>query len=177
MPDTDAPAAVKAEFSIERVFDAPRDLVWQAWSDPALLAQWFGPKGTTTTVITHDLRPGGFLHARMESPGGLIWAKLAYRDIAAPARLVWVHSFSDEHANVVRAPFFDGLWPLELLTTVTFEEHGAQTRMRLTWQPIDASPDERRTFAAQVPSMNQGWSGSFDQLDLLLTKFAARRSG
>ncbi|WP_428531825.1 SRPBCC family protein [Rhodopila sp.] len=157
------------EFVISRVFRAPRPRVWDAWTKPDQLSRWFGPKGVTTTVQAHELRPGGVLHARMDTPdGGRMWARFFYREISAPSRLVWIHCFSDEHAGVVRAPFFDGNWPLELLTTVTFADEGPATRVTLTWAPLNATEIERRTFAANMGSMNQGWTGSFEVLDGLL---------
>jgi uncharacterized protein YndB with AHSA1/START domain len=161
--------AEPAEFVIARVFDAPRQRVWDAWTKPDQLARWFGPKGVTTTVKAHDLRPGGMLHSHMDTPdGGRMWAKFVYREVTAPSRLVWVHSFSDEHAGVTRAPFFDGNWPLELLTTVTFADEGKATRVTLTWKPLNATDIERLTFAANMTSMNQGWTGSFEVLDAFL---------
>jgi len=157
-------------FVITRVFNAPRQRVWDAWTKPEQFGKWFGPKGVTATVKTHDLRPGGILHSSLASPDGrTMWAKFVYREVSAPSRLVWVHSFSDEHANVTRAPFFDGNWPLELLTTVTFADDGAGTRVTLTWTPLNATDIERQTFAANMPSMNQGWTGSFEELDAFLT--------
>lgn len=163
----------QAPFTITRVFDAPRERVWHAWTKPDQLARWFGPKGVTTTVLAFDLRPGGMLHARMDNPGGgAMWAKFVYRDVNPPARLVWMHSFSDEKADIVRAPFFDGVWPLVLLTTVVFEDEGVRTRVTLTWQPFEASEDERRTFEGNKPSMTGGWTGSFDQLDAALAEDA-----
>lgn len=158
-------------FVITRLFNAPLTRVWDAWTKPDQLGRWFGPKGTTAKVMTHDPRPGGLLHFCLGTPdGGQIWAKLAYREVSPPSRLVWVHSFSDEHANVVRAPFFDGKWPLELLTTVTLVSEGAGTRVTLTWTPINATDLERETFAANVASMNQGWTGSFDKLEGMLAR-------
>jgi uncharacterized protein YndB with AHSA1/START domain len=162
-------AAKAEEFAITRVFNAARQRVWQAWTKPDQFTRWFGPRGVTTTVKTHDLRPGGILHSRMDTPdGGQMWAKFVYREVVAPSRLVWVHSFSDENAGVTRAPFFDGNWPLELLTTVTFEDEGTGTRVTLSWTPLNATSTERLTFANNMPSMNQGWTGTFDQLDAFL---------
>ena len=156
-------------FVITRVFKAPRQKVWDAWTKPEQLARWFGPKGTTTTVKTHALRPGGVLHSCLTSPnGGTMWGKFVYREVAEPSRLVWVHSFSDEHGNVTRAPFFDGKWPLELLTVVTFEDDPAGTSLTLTWTPLNATEIERQTFAGNMASMNQGWGGSFEVLDSFL---------
>lgn len=164
-------AAAAPEFVITRVFKAPRKKVWDAWTKPEQIAQWLGPKGTTTTVMHADVRPGGMLHSRMVTPEGqAMWGKFVYREVVEPSRLVWVHAFSDERANVVRAPFFEGRWPLELLTTVVFEEAGPGTRITLTWVPLNATPEERATFAANMVSMTGGWSGSFDQLDEMLAR-------
>jgi uncharacterized protein YndB with AHSA1/START domain len=93
-----------------------------------------------------------------------MWARAVYREVVAPSRLVYVQSFSDERAAICRAPFFDGRWPLEMLTVVTFEEEGRVTRVTLTWTPIDAEADERTNFVSNIPSMHGGWGGSFDQL-------------
>ena len=69
------------------------------------------------------------------------------------------------HANIAEAPFFDGVWPREMLTEVSFEEEGDRTKLTLTWTPIDASAEERAMFLSQLPSMRGGWGGSFDELD------------
>ena len=157
------------EFRIVRSFKAPRALVWRAWADPALLARWFGPKGTRTQVLAHDLRPGGILHSRMEMPDGNgMHAKFVYREVVPPSRLAWVHSFADADANVVPAPF--GPWPLEMLTTVLLEDDGDDTGLTLTWIPIDPTPEERAAFEAGLDSMRDGWGGSFDQLDAFLAE-------
>ena len=161
-------AATDAEFVITRLFKAPRQQVWDAWTKPEILAQWFGPKGVTSTIKTFDLRPGGTMHGRMESPGGSpMWVKFVYREVVAPSRLVWEHSFADEHANVVSSPF-GGACPLRILSTVTLAEEGTGTRLHLAWTPLDASEEERQAFAAMTESMTEGWGGTFDKLDELL---------
>lgn len=156
------------EFVITRRFAASRQRVWDAWTKPELFATWFGPKGVTTTVLTFDLRVGGMIHARMDNhESGSIWGKFVLREITAPSRLIWEHSFADADANIIPVPFFD-VWPLRLLTTVVFEEVGDSTSVTATWVPLDATLAEQQAFAGQMSSMTMGWSGSFDQLDTLL---------
>jgi uncharacterized protein YndB with AHSA1/START domain len=156
------------EFRIARNFDAPRQRVWDAWTKPDQLARWFGPKGVTTSVKSFDLRPGGILHARMDSPDGNgMWAKFIYREITAPTRLVWEHGFADEAGEFAASPF-GGPWPLRLLTTVLFANDGPGTSVTLTWSPLDATPEEEAAFAAMMSSMEGGWTGSLDQLDAVL---------
>ncbi len=79
-----------------------------------------------------------------------------------------MHSFSDEKGDLTRHPL-SATWPLELLTTVTFEQApGSKTKLTLQWSPINATEEERKTFDAAQEGMKGGWTGSFDQLDAYL---------
>lgn len=152
------------DFVITREFDAPRDLVFKAWTEPERLAQWWGPKGFTMISTKIDLRPGGFFHYGMKSPDGQeMWGKFVYREIVPPERMVFVISFSDEGGGVTRHPF-SATWPLEVINTLTFSEHDGKTTLTLRGGPINATEDERATFKAGHASMQQGFKGTFDQL-------------
>jgi uncharacterized protein YndB with AHSA1/START domain len=152
------------EFSITRVFDAPRELVWKAFTESERLMRWWGPKGFTMRVAKLDLRPGGVFHYGMRSPDGRdMWGKFVYREIAAPERLVFVNSFSDEASNVTRHPF-SPTWPLEILNTMTLSEHGGKTTLTISGSPINATEEERKTFEAGRDSMKQGFTGTLEQL-------------
>ncbi len=84
--------ATNKEFVITRTFDAPRDLVFKAWTEAERLAQWWGPKGCNITVSKLELRPGGtFLYSMKMSNGPAMWGKFVYREIVAPERLVFVN--------------------------------------------------------------------------------------
>lgn len=156
------------QFTISRVFKAPRQKVWDAWTNPEKLARWFGPKGITTTIVSADIRPGGMTHAYMDGPdGSRLWAKFVYRELTPPSRLVYEHSFSDPQANIAGSPF-GGDWPKKLLTTVIFEDEGEDTRIRLSWTPFEATTAEEAAFSAAKDSMAGGWGGSFDVLDEML---------
>ena len=168
MPDAPAAPATGADFVLARVFAAALPRVWAAWTQPELLARWFGPKGVTTTVLQAAVRPGGLLHARMDQPdGGTLWARFLYREVQPPARLVWEHGFADAAAGLARPPF-GGAWPLQLLTTVTFAAEGEATRVTLRWSPLAATPEEVQAFRAATASMQGGWGGSFERLDTVL---------
>lgn len=156
------------EFSFSRTFDAPRDLVWRAWSDPQALAQWWGPKGCVIRVIALDFRPGGLFHYAMAFQGrDDMYGRFVYREIAAPQRIAFVNSFSDAEGGITRAPFpqLNNLWPLEVLNIVTFTEAGGKTTLSLRGGPVNATEEERATYAAHTASMQQGFAGSFDKLD------------
>ena len=151
-------------FVLSRVFDAPRERVFEAWADREHLMKWFGPKGFTTTFARLDFRPGGMFHYRMRSPDGQeMWGKFVYREIAPPERIVWVNSFSDEAGGVTRHPGSD-IWPLTMITTVTFADQGGKTLVTVEWAPLDATDEERATFDAGRDSMRGGWTGTFERL-------------
>jgi uncharacterized protein YndB with AHSA1/START domain len=163
---TSVPTAEEAkEFVIVRTFDAPRDLVFRAWTETEHLTRWWGPKGMTVTDLTNDLRPGGMMHYALRMPGGgVMWGRWIYREIVPPERLSFVTSFSDPQGAVTRAPFFSGGWPLEVLSTVTFEEHEGRTTVTMRAVAINALPSEQKTFEGNFDSMTMGWGGSLDQL-------------
>jgi len=156
------------EFIITRTFEAPRSLVWKAWTMPAMLAKWFGPKGANCQIIKHELRIGGIVHSRLAIGNAIMWGKFTYQEITPESRLVWLHSFSDETGiNITRHPFNPG-WPLELLTTLSLVDDGRKTRLTLTWTPVNASEIELEAFEKELPGATQGWGGSFDQLSEIL---------
>jgi uncharacterized protein YndB with AHSA1/START domain len=133
---------------IERTYDAPRDRVWQAWTEAKRLAQWWGPKGFKMLACTVDLRPGGLCHYGMQAPNGFeMWGKLLYREISPPHRLAYVVSFSDKDRGTTRH-FASATWPLEVLNTVTLIDHEGKTTVRIEGYPINATAEERKTFEA-----------------------------
>ena len=92
-----------------------------------------------------------------------------YREIIAPERLVFIVSFSDEKGGVTRHPWSPN-WPLETLSTVTFEAHGGKTKITVRWIPHAATELERKTFEDGRDGMTQGWTGTFDQFADYLAK-------
>jgi uncharacterized protein YndB with AHSA1/START domain len=157
-------------FVISRSFDAPRDLVWKAWTERDRLLEWFGPKGFKMTTADLDFRPGGIFHYCLRSPDGKeMWGKFVYREIIPPQRIVLVNSFSDEQGNITVHPF-SPTWPREMLSTTTFAEHQGKTIITIYWQPLNANEAERNTFNTSRDGMTMGWTGTFDQLAEYLKK-------
>ncbi|HYH06809.1 MAG TPA: SRPBCC family protein [Thermoanaerobaculia bacterium] len=151
-------------FELTRELDAPRDLVWAAWTDEQHLTNWWGPVGLKMQSLTNDFRPDGMMHFGMSSANGpMMWGRWIYREIVPPERLVFVSSFSDEQGGITRAPFA-GDWPLEMLGIVTLTETAGRTTVRLRSLPLNASESERNTFHAGFASMRGGWGASLDQL-------------
>lgn len=144
---------------ITRVFDAPRDLVWKAWTEPEHFKRWWGPKDFTCPFCEMDLRVGGKYLNCMRSPEGKeYWGTGVFREIIPMERLVFTDCFADEKGNVVPATHY-GLsadFPLEMLVIVTFEDLNGRTKMTLEHIGVPVGPDSDGT--------QQGWSESFDKL-------------
>ncbi|HEU0175161.1 MAG TPA: SRPBCC domain-containing protein [Blastocatellia bacterium] len=152
------------EIVITRVFDAPRELVWKAWTEPERLMRWWGPKDFTSPTCKIDLRLGGKYLFCMRSPEGQeFWSAGVYREIVEPERLVYSDSLADEKGNPVPASHYGmpGDWPKEMLVTVTFEEFDGKTRMTL--RHIGLPPEMSEMAEA-------GWNGSLDKLAESLEK-------
>lgn len=157
-------ARKQSEFVISRRFDAPRDLLFRVWTERDHLVHWWGPKGAEIFSCTNDFREGGVMHYGMRTPDGVeVWGRWVYREIAPPARLVFIGSFSNPEGELVRPPF-DDEWPRQLLSTITFEEEDGGTLVTVRWSPYDATEAERATFEAGRDSMYGGWGGTLDQL-------------
>jgi uncharacterized protein YndB with AHSA1/START domain len=162
MANTDDPNTNPAqqELVITRVFDAPRELVFEAWTEPIHFVRWWGPMGYTTPLCTIDLRPGGVMHTCMRSPEGReVWSKGVFREIVVPERIVPTDSFADGEGNVVW-PTHYGMspeWPLETLLSVTFEEHaGKKTKLTLRHAGIPSGTDR--------DGAKQGWMETVESL-------------
>jgi uncharacterized protein YndB with AHSA1/START domain len=175
-----APAALAGAarpFVISRVYRAPRELLWRMWTEPEHLQRWFGPEGVTIVRARLDLRPGGTYHFGIQSAGGpVMWGKWVFREIVPLERLVFVSSFSDAKGGLARHPM-SATWPLETLSTIRFAEHagkGGGTTLVIEWLAINADETEQRTFDAGHASMQQGWTGTLDQLDAYLADAATR---
>ena len=140
------------EVIITRIFDAPREVVFKAWTDPKQLAKWFGPKGFTNPVCEADARVGGAWRIVMRAPDGTEHpCGGVYREVVVPERLVFTNIATDKDGN----PILDGL------TTVIFEEHGGKTKLTLQTRAT-AVVDYA---AGHLKGMEAGWTQSLERLD------------
>jgi len=136
---------------IERVFKAPPDRVFKAWTDPAILVKWWGPEGFDTPDLKMDVRKGGAYRSVMASPqGGAQTVSGIYREVSPPHRLVMTWAWEQP----------DGSRGHETVVEVTFEAVSAGTRMRLVQRLFQT--------AEQKSGHNIGWMSSFNDLDRIL---------
>ena len=124
---------------ITRIFNAPREKVWKAWTEPEHLKKWWGPKDFTAPHIKTDLRPGGKFLYCMRGPAGSefdkdMWSGSTFKEIIPMEKIVATDHFADEHGNVVSPKDFGmpGEWPEEMVVTATFEDAGpGKTKLTL----------------------------------------------
>ncbi len=155
-------------FVIEREFDAPREHVWNAWTDPEKLAHWYGP-GVETVIHKLDVRPGGLWLCEMRWGGNPNYQRIEFKEVVEPERLVWLHCTADAEWNLTASPM-NADWPKIIHTTVTLDNSGGKTRLRLTWVPHDASEAEIACFANAGEGMTKGWNAGMDLIAELLTQ-------
>lgn len=133
---------------ITRVFDAPRGLVYRAWTEPEMMAQWHGPRGFKTTVIKSELRVGGSYRFHMRGPDGADhWTQGVFREIVEPERLAMSGCWTDAEGNPTSP---------ETLVTITLEDLGGKTRLTLRQTGFE-------TVSARDGHDN-GWNSSLDCL-------------
>jgi uncharacterized protein YndB with AHSA1/START domain len=162
--------SIPFELVITRSFDAPRELIFNAFTQPEHLENWWVTKGFTMKIKKHDLRPGGVLHYRQESPEGHeMWVVFNYQEVVRNEKLAFITSFSDEEAHVIRAPFSEA-WPLEILNTFIFTEENGKTTVTMTGAPVNPTEEELETFMTSQEMIRIGYSGIYSLLDEYLDK-------
>jgi uncharacterized protein YndB with AHSA1/START domain len=152
IPETGLP-----ELVVERTFNAPRDLVFQVWTDPRHVAEWWGPEHFDNPVCELDPRPGGAILIHMRAPDGAVYPMTGtFEEVVPPERLVFSAAAIDENG----APY------LEDRTTVTFTEEGGKTKMTLRAAITRATPEA----AGALGGMEEGWNQSLDKLTAYLER-------
>lgn len=154
------------EYVIDRVFNAPLSMVWRTWTDPKLLARWYGP-GVETVIHKFDLKPGGVWLNEMKWGEKSDLSKMAFVEVVPEQKIVWHHSSTDKDWKVASNPMMPD-WPKVLLTTVTFEERDGKTKVRLSQTPMDATDAEITCFTNMMAGMDKGWGSGFEIIEEIL---------
>jgi uncharacterized protein YndB with AHSA1/START domain len=145
--------SAQRELVITRIFDAPRPLVFQAWTEPDRVARWWGPQGFTTLYCDMDVRPGGAFRVCMRSPEGAEhWKQGVYREVVEPERLVFTFAWEDA----------EGRPGHETVVTVTFAELAGKTKLTLhqgVFETVAASDEHQR-----------GWTSTLQRFAEYLTR-------
>lgn len=158
---------------IERIFDAPRALVWKYWTEPELIQKWWGPESFTAPSIKVDLQVGGKYIFAMHGPEGSEWDKDmysagVYKEIVPQEKLVVTDYFSDEEGNMIQPENSgqDANFPEESVVTVRFEDTtDGKTKLSIIY-PRPAS--EEQFEAMKKSGMIEGWNSSLNKLEASL---------
>ena len=151
------PGDSEREVELVRVYDAPRELVFRAWTDPKHLARWWGPEHFTNPVCEVEARVGGKLRIVMRAPDGNDYPmRGVFQEVVAPERLVFTNIAVDDKDQ----PIIEGL------TTVTFAEQGGKTKLTLRTRGTAVKP----VAIQYLQGMEMGWSQSLTKLAALLPK-------
>jgi uncharacterized protein YndB with AHSA1/START domain len=143
------------EVVITRLFDAPRALVFRAWTDPKQMAQWWGPHHFTNPVCEIDARVGGAFRIHMRGADGVVYPMVGtFSEVVPPERLVFTAQAQD-HA---------GTPLLESVTTVTFEEQGGKTKLTVQARAVGLAP----VAPQMLGGMEAGWTQSLERLEALV---------
>ncbi|MBS0235330.1 MAG: SRPBCC domain-containing protein [Proteobacteria bacterium] len=156
----------KEQFFIARSFDATIERVYEMWTNPDQLAQWLPPTGATMRFLRSESHIGGTsFYAMTAATGAVMYGRLSYLVLERPRLIVYTQQFCDDKEEVIKAPFF-AHWPRTMLTTVELvSEAPDRTRVRVRWEPQEASAADIAEFVKQRGGMTLGWTGSFDKLE------------
>lgn len=154
---------------LTREFDAPRKLVFEAWTQVEHLKNWMFPqKGFMCEYIFAEIKSGGSSLHKMIAPNGqAMWLLTKYEEVRSPDTLVFRQYNSNEAGDILPNPQMPN-WPKELRTTVKLEEQNGKTKLQLIWQPINPTKEEAAAFEASRSQHGKGWGGGFDQLAIYL---------
>lgn len=154
-----------ASFAQTHRLAAPRDAVWAALSQADRLARWWPPAGARLTHASLAFHLGGrFLYATQLPDGQTVWGRAVFRDIMAPARLVFVVSFSDADGGVRRHPGRPH-WPRYVHHTLALVEVAGGTELRLCSRPVHATAAEVRAFEDGQMCLQRGFAEAWARLD------------
>jgi uncharacterized protein YndB with AHSA1/START domain len=148
----------KKELFISHLFDAPRDLVYRAWTDPEQLQHWYAPDGCTVEFKSIEVRQGGYFHSCIHDPvHGDCWIKGTYLEVLPNQKLVMTMIMSDEDGNAVSSVSAGKTadWPEQQITTVTFESIGTQTKVSIHQTVSEEKAKETGAYQSWIKMLNK----------------------
>ncbi len=168
----------KDVFIVNRSFDIPVERMFEMWTDPKHISQWLPPTGVQMEILSGDIREGAQTFWKMQSPHMAFFGRFEYKELRKPNRISYTQQFCDDQGAVSRHPLAP-TWPETMLTTVEFTPEGPETtRVTVVSEPYGpATVDEIAAFLDARSGMTQGWTGSFDKLDEVLSPELAANQG
>jgi uncharacterized protein YndB with AHSA1/START domain len=143
---------------IERVFDAPRELVFEAWTNPEYLLRWYAPRGCSIHFAHIDVRPGGKFHSCIHNPSfGECWCTGIYKEIVRPERILYSIALADSAGNEIDPvkAGHDPRWPRMTLVKVTLEDVGGATRLTLEQNALESLAKETGAYPSWLEMLDR----------------------
>jgi len=151
---------------IVREFDAPRELLFEAWTQVEHLQQWMFPMpGCTCEFVSADIKEGGTSLHKVAMPNGYeMWLLTKYEEVLAPEKLVFLQYMANEDGEIVSNPKMPD-WPKDMLATLHFEALSeTKTKISFHWEPRNPTAKELAVFEASQADHHKGWGAGMDQL-------------
>ncbi len=156
-------ARSETNLTITREFEAPRDLVWQAWTEKDHIAKWFGPEGFSTRVDKQELKSGGRFDYVMIGPDGKEYPGTSvYKEVSPKDRIVATDDFGDEFKSGNQD------LPGAMVVTTTFEEVGGKTKVTISIEHASAEDKKKHEDMGVVA----GWGSTLDKFERYLAALA-----
>lgn len=153
-------------FVLERIFNTPKEKVWQAWAEEEMVKKWWGPNGFSCPIASIDFKVGGkyLLAMRNDADGKDYWSTGVYEKIMPMEKIVASDSFSDPEGNRVSADYYgmSADWPKIMNITTTFEDMDGKTKLTIKYDDLTGFSEK------DFEDMRQGWSQSLDKLEKIL---------
>jgi len=162
-------SAKQEPFRFAYEFNAPKELVFNAFANADALNEWWGPVETANSVIRLDFKPGGIFHYKMDYKGHATYGRFLFGKIEPYDLLEFSNGFADEQANIVPAPF-DVKLPAEIFYRLLFFEKDGKTTIIMTGEPLNGTKEEEAGFHSINASMKTGFGATFDKLAAYLGK-------
>lgn len=157
------------ELIIIREINAPREMVYHAFTKAEQLKHWWAPKGFDLNVLDFNLVPGGYCHYGMVSKDFTMYGRFEYLEILPVEKVIFINAFADEKGQLIRSPW-DANWPLEMLHVLTLTENNGITTLTFRVSPYKATREESNIFVAGFDDMRGGYGSALQALEAFLSK-------
>ena len=155
---------------IVREFDAPKTLVFDAWTKVEHLNNWMFPmQGCSCEFVKADIKTGGSSLHKVTMPNGHeMWLFTQYEEVSAPEKLVFLQYFSNKNGDIVQMQHIPN-WPKDMLATLSFEEIEGKTTITFLWEPRNPTAEEIIAFESTRADHDKGWGAGMQQLQVYLS--------
>ena len=164
-------SSIKVEPSIlSREFNAPRQLVFDAWTQVEHLTQWMFPmQGCKCEYVSADIKTGGSsLHKVIMPNGHEMFLLTKFEEVSSPDKIVFLQYMSNAEGEIVPSNHMPN-WPKDMRATVLLEGDGDKTQLTFLWEPVNPTKEEAEAFEASRSEHGKGWGAGLEQLHLYLS--------